>query len=60
MLHHVHYMKKHYFKSESFLEIFNHVINIDYFITMNHFIINILNFFQKSDIFSSVFDKKHL
>ena len=53
-------MKKHCFRSENSLEIFDHVINIDYFITMNYFIINISDFFGKSDVLLLILDKKHL
>ena len=53
-------MKKHCFRSENSLEIFDHVIDIDYFITINHLIINVSDSFQRSDILSLVLDKKHL
>src|SRR5947207_1407577 len=45
MLYHVHYVKKHYFKLKSFLDILNHIINVDYIIIINYFIINIIKIF---------------
>ena len=60
MFHHVHCMKKHCFRLRNSFKILNCIINVDYFITINHLIINISDFSQKFNIFSLIFNEKHL
>ena len=60
MFYYINYIEEHDYKFKISLKILHDVVYLNNFIIMSNFIINILNFIQKIDIYSFLINKKYL